>query len=401
MPDFFLGRQPIFDRDLNVMGYELLFRPGDQAHAGPLNGDQATSQVILNSVVEIGLPKLVGNRYAFLNLTRSFILEPDLLPPSNGRLVLEILEDVAVDEALVDAVARLADRGYLLALDDFVFRPELAALLPHAHFVKLDLLHLRPEDLERQLAALEGFHGRLVAEKVEDAEQLERCRALGFHYFQGYFLCRPSNIRGKRLPANRLATMGLLAELQKPQAGVDELEAVIARDVTLSYKLLRYINSAVFFGRREIASIRHAIVYLGRNAIRNWATLIALAGIDDKPEALVTTALIRARMCERLASVTGQAEPDTAFTVGLFSALDALMDTPLPELLQALPLADEVDQALLERRGPLGTLLSIALDYEQGAFDRLLGLDIAPGELADIYLDAAEWTAQTLQSLGR
>ena len=209
MPDFFLGRQPIFDGDLEVMGYELLFRPGEQQHAGPISGDQATSQVILNSVVEIGLPRLVGNRHAFINLTRNFLLNSELLPPATGRMVLEILEDVEVDEELVEAVIDLSRRGYLLALDDFVFRPELAPLIPHAHFIKLDLLNLSGAQLDQQLAALRGFSGQLVAEKIEDAEQLARCQALGFDYFQGYFLSRPSNVKGKRLPANRLATTAL------------------------------------------------------------------------------------------------------------------------------------------------------------------------------------------------
>jgi len=400
MPDFFLGRQPIFDRDLSVMGYELLYRSGEQAHAGPLNGDQATSQVILNSMVEIGLPELVGRHHAFINLTRNFLLNPELLPPPDGRMVLEVLEDIDVDAAVVDAVADLSRRGYLLALDDFEYRPELAPLVAQADFIKLDLLNLTEDRLQQQLTALSGFTGRLVAEKIEEREQFERCRELGFDYFQGYFLSRPSNVKGKRLPANRLATMGLLAKLQNPDAGVAELEAVISRDITLSYKLLRYINSAVFFGRRDIASIRHAIVYLGRNAIRSWATLIALAGVDDKPDALVITALMRARMCDRLAAATGMADTDAAFTVGLFSALDALMDAPLEELVRALPLSPEVCDGLLERSGALGELLTVALDYERGDWERLTGYVLSPGELTDIYVGATQWAEQTLQTLG-
>lgn len=398
MPDFFLGRQPIFDQRLRVMGYELLYRSSDIHGAAVLDGDQATSQVILNSVVEMGLARLVGRHHAFVNLTRNFVLNHDMLPPADGRMVVEILEDITVDEELLAAVRQLRSRGYLVALDDFVYHPHLQPLVALADIIKIDILALADEALQRHVEVLRNGRVKLLAEKIETKDDLARCRELGFDYFQGYFLCRPSNLHGKRLPANRLATLSLVSKLQNPDTSLEELEQVIVQDVTLSYKLLRYINSAVFFGRRELSSIREAIIYLGRNAIKGWATLIALSGIDDNPTALIVTALIRAKMCERLAAALGGADGDAAFTVGLFSALDALMDTPMAELVAALPLADEVNAALLAREGELGRLLIVVLHYERGEWDSIQ-CPALESDLSDIYLHAAQWADETISTL--
>ncbi len=399
MPDFFLGRQPIFDQELGVMGYELLYRSSDSASANVLDGDQASSQVILNSVVEIGLQRLVGKHHAFINLTRNCILNHDILPPTDGRMVVEILEDVVVDDALLDSVQVLRDRGYLVALDDFVYHPHLQRLVDLADIIKIDLMTMERDGLRDHVKLLRNERVKLLAEKIETKDELAFCKKLGFDYFQGYFLCRPNNVQGKRLPANRITTLTLLSILQNPETTLEELETVIVKDVTLSYKLLRYINSAVFFGRREISSIRQAIIYLGRNAIKGWATLIALSGIDDNPVALVITALVRAKMCERLAAALGTPDRDAAFTVGLFSALDALMDMPMEELVAALPLATDVNAALLGREGELGKLLTTVLHYERGEWQQLDCLGLDREDLTDIYMHATEWADETVGSL--
>ena len=399
MPDFFLGRQPIFDRNMGLVGYELLYRSSDATGADVLDGDQATSQVILNSVVEIGLGRLVGKHHAFINLTRNCILNHEILPPTDGRMVVEILEDVTVDDALLDAVHTLRDRGYLVALDDFIYHPHLQRLVDLADIIKIDLMSMQRDGLREHVERLKGKSVKLLAEKVETKDALAYCNELGFDYFQGYFLCRPSNVHGKRLPANRLTTLTLLSKLQDPETTLEELETAITNDVTLSYKLLRYINCAVFFGRREISSIRQAIIYLGRNAIKGWTTLIALTGIDDNPVELVVTALVRAKMCERLAGALGAPDPDAAFTVGLFSALDALMDTPMDELVAALPLANDVNAALLSLEGNLGRLLTTVLHYERCKWEQLDCLGLAREDLTVIYMHATEWADETVGSL--
>ncbi len=399
MPDFYVGRQPIFDKKLNVVGYELLYRPHDASRAGVINGDQATSQVLLNSFVEIGLPRLVGSRSAFVNLTRKFIVNSDLLPPEKDQLVLEVLENVEPDQELVDAVRKLSADGYRIALDDFIFHEHLRPLVELADIIKIDLRALDRDTLEEHVRALADYPAKLLAEKVETPEELEHCQQLGFDYFQGYFLCCPRNIKGRRLPANKVNTMRLVSKLQDPATDLDHLEEIIAQDVTLSYKLLRYLNSAAFTGRKKISSIRHAIVYLGHRAIKNWATLIALADIDDKPNELINTALMRAKMCELLARALDKQDRESAFTVGMFSVLDAMLDTPLPDLVADLPLSSEVTEALLHHQGEFGCVLQTAVAYDRGEWEHINCPGVADDLLPDIYLMAVEWAREMLNSM--
>jgi EAL and modified HD-GYP domain-containing signal transduction protein len=399
MTDFYLGRQPIFDRALAVIGYELLYRPHDAARAGDFDGDQATSQVLLNSFVEIGLPKLVGERSAFINLTRNFLVNHDLLPPASDRIVLEVLETIEVDDELVAAIRSLRDKQYTIALDDFAYNDALRPLVELADIVKIDLRALDEATLREHVAILRDYPVKLLAEKVETPQELDRCRELGFDYFQGYFLCCPRNIKGKRLPANRVNTLRLVAKLQHPRSNIDELEEIIAQDVTLSYKLLRYLNSAAFFGRKEITSIRHAIVYLGNRAIKNWGTLIALADIDDKPVELITTSLVRGRMCELLAKATGKADTASAFTVGMFSVLDAMMDAPLPELVAELPLSESISEALLHHQGEFGNLLQSAVAYDRGDWEHIVCPELQETDIAGIYVQAVEWAGDMMATL--
>ncbi|MEJ2344107.1 MAG: HDOD domain-containing protein [Gammaproteobacteria bacterium] len=399
MQELFLGRQPIFDRQLTVVGYELLYRAGDVGRAEIVNGDEATARVLLNSFIEIGLPKLVGPSTAFINLTRNFIVNQDLLPPASERVVLEVLEDIEADEELIGAVSSLAAMGYTIALDDFIYNESLRPLVEVADIVKIDLRTLDPAALNRHVELLRQYPVRLLAEKVETPDELNACRELGFELFQGNFLCSASNVCSRRLPANRMSILRLLAKLQRPQTTVDDLEHVIAQDVTLSYKLLRYLNSAAFFGRREISSIRHAIVYLGERAVRNWASLVALAAIDDKPPELISTSLVRGRMCELLARAAQREEPGAAFIAGMFSVLDAIMDAPLPELLDELPLAGPIREALLSHRGPFGDILENTVAYDRGEWDQVGCAGLDPGEIGVAYVQAVEWGRHTVAGL--
>jgi EAL and modified HD-GYP domain-containing signal transduction protein len=400
MPEFYIGRQPIFDVNLRVMGYELLYRPHDGTRAGVIDGDQATSQVILNSFMEIGLQKLVGPHYAFINLTRNFILNSDLLPSEKDQVVLEVLENIDVDEPLVQGIRALAAKGYRIALDDFVFHDNLCPLVEIADIIKIDLRALDPPTLEEHVKILSEYPVKLLAEKVETHEELELCRQLGFEYFQGYFLCCPRTIKGRRLPGNRINTLRLMAKLQDPANSLSDLESIIAQDVTLSYKLLRYINSAAFLGRKEINSIRHAIVYLGTKTIKNWATLIALAAIDDKPSELITTALIRGRMCESLAESLGKEDTQSAFTVGMFSVLDALLDRPLQALIEELPFSIQIREALLHHQGPYGQILQSTIAYDRGDWEHINCCDqVEERKISDIYLGALQWAEETMSNV--
>ncbi|MBI5041049.1 MAG: HDOD domain-containing protein [Gammaproteobacteria bacterium] len=309
MQDIYIGRQPIFDRDLNVFAYELLFRSGTQNHAGEFDGDQATSQVIVNAFIEIGLDQIVGTHRAFINLTRSFVTSSTPLPFPKDRVVLEVLEDIRPDAEVIASVRSLAEQGYTVALDDFVFNDDLKPLVELAQIVKIDLMALSREQLDEHVRLLRGYNVKLLAEKIETQEEFEHCKELGFEYFQGYFLSKPNIVQSQQLPPNRLAVLQLLSKLQDPESDAGEVEKLVSQDVALSYKLLRYINSAFFALPKKIDSIRQAVVYLGTSAIKTWITLLVVAGLGNKPTELVIQAMQRAKMCELLAQTAKRKVP--------------------------------------------------------------------------------------------
>jgi EAL and modified HD-GYP domain-containing signal transduction protein len=321
------------------------------------------------------------------------------MPLDRSQVVLEILEGVVPDAATITTLTAFRERGYTIALDDFVSHPQLEPFLNLAHIVKLDVLTLSPAELQQQVPKLKARGLRVLAEKVETHEQFAHCAELGCDLFQGFFFARPKVLTGKSLPSNRLLVMKLLAKLQDPEADLEDIEAIIAHDIALTYRLLRYINSAWFGLRSPVDSIRRALIMLGTNALRNWASLFLLARIDDKPRELMTVALVRAKMCEGLSGEKNRAARDQYFTVGLFSVLDALMDRPMGELLEGLPLSGGVKQALLERSGRLGEVLTLVLDYEQGRWDRVARSAISPTECRESYIDALRWASTGTEAL--
>lgn len=397
--DVFIGRQPIFDKNMEVYAYELLFRNSGANQANAVSGDQATSQVLLNTFSEFGLDHIVGHRRAFINVTRSFLLgdSPALLP--RDRVVLEILEDLAIDQAVVDAVGHWKRQGYTIALDDFVYLDHWQPLVELADIIKLDVLSLSPEELKDHLRRLEPYPVRLLAEKVETQAQFDHLQTLNFDYYQGYLLARPKVIRRRRPPAGRLSIVRLLAEVQRPGADIDVIDAVISRDATLSYKLLRYINSAFFALPEPVKSIRQALVYLGVQDIRRWATLFMLAGFKERPSELLMTALIRARMCELLAVSCGMADSATFFTLGLLSSLDDLLDTPMEDILHDLPLGTPLRLALLHHEGELGKALQCTLAYERQAWPEVAFASLSADSLRMTYLRAVEWANEMAPQL--
>ncbi|HUO72796.1 MAG TPA: HDOD domain-containing protein [Solirubrobacteraceae bacterium] len=390
MSDVFVARQPIFDRTLDVAGYELLFRGNDTtAEAIIASPEGATATVVLNSVTEIGLQQIVGTKCAWVNVSREFILGglAQTLPP--GLTLLEILEDQLIDEELIVAVTELKQRGYHLALDDFIYDESCEPLLELVDVVKLDLLALGRDGLSHEVARLRPYGPRLLAEKLETRDDYAYCAAAGCDLFQGYFFCRPELVRGRRIDANRLSLLEVLAALQEPDVELHTLERIIARDVGLSYRLLRYINSAFFGLRQEVRSIGQALALLGVESLTRWASLSVFASIDDKPPELTVTALIRGRFCELVgAEHLRGASHSELFTLGLFSVIDALMDTPIENVLAKIPFPPDICDALVSHQGEKGKLLECITALEAGAFDR--AEELLP-DAGQAYLEALSW----------
>jgi EAL and modified HD-GYP domain-containing signal transduction protein len=399
MSDIFIGRQPIYDRNLGVYAYELLFRSERSNTADITDGDKATSDVIVNTFLEIGLDNIVNKRLAFINLTRSFFVNHQTISLPKDRVVLELLEDIEADEKVIEGVKRLSKQGYTIALDDFIYHESLKPLVKLANIIKIDIMSLDRDEVRDHALALRRHPVKLVAEKVETQEDFDYCLDLGFDYFQGYFFAQPKVIRGRRLPNNRIAILNLLRRLQDPDITPAQLEDLIAQDVTFSYRILRYVNSASYALSRNIESIQQAVVILGLQTVNSWTTLLAMSQVDNKPTELVITAMVRGKMAEELAKAQKRHRPETFFTVGLFSALDALMDNTMEEILTQLPLADHISDALLHRQGIHGEILSCVLAYERGEWEEVKSSTLSMSRIRDCYLSALHWAEDTCRQL--
>ncbi len=375
-----IGRQAIFDAQLQVMGYELLYRSSQMNAATFSDGDAVTARVMLNAILEIGLDQLVGSQLAFINLTTRFLRDQLCEDLPKDRVVLEILENIPMNDSVLEAMARLSSQGFTLALDDFEYEEALRPMVEHSHMVKLDVTALAPERLAGDVTQLRQFNVKLLAEKVETPEQFEFCKGLGFDYYQGYFFCKPLIVEGARIPPNQIAVVTLMAKLQNPDTGMSEIEEIIRQDISLSYKVLRYVNSAFFALSKKIDSIRQAACLVGLARLKTWATLLVMAGLENKPMELMMMALVRAKMCEELALTLKESNTDEFFTVGLFSVLDALLDKPMEEVLKLVELSPSLRSALIEHSGELGKVLEYVLAYERGDWEtiqnRSLQMDI-------------------------
>ena len=389
----FVGRQPIYGKSINVFAYELLFRSNEINRASFVDGDAATAQVMLNTFLEIGLDHIVDNHLAFINLTRDFVLGNYCVALPKDRVVLEVLENMGVDEELMDALRRLSGLGYRIALDDFVYHESLQPLVELADIIKVDVQELDRETVAEHVAILRQHPVKLLAEKVETHEEFEFCRDLGFDYFQGYFFCKPNIISVKPMPANRMAVLALLAQLQNPTIEISQLKRIIQEDLSLGSQVLRYINSAFFEMPKQIDSINQAVYMVGTDRLRTWASLLMLARIEDKPIELLVTGIVRARMCEQLALALNVREVDHFFTVGLFSILDGLLDRPMEDIIPTLPLDLDIRQALLNRKGVLGMTLDCVLAYERGDWDTVLCHRMEVETIKAAYLEAISWTS--------
>lgn len=401
MHEVLVGRQPIYNKTLDVVAYELLFRNSAENRANIIDGDLATGQLLLNALVEIGLDNLVGSRLAFINFTRKFLMDESLLPLDKARIVLEVLEDIEPDAEFVQALQRAAQAGYRIALDDFAYSDKYEDLVRVAKTVKLDVRALDRKQLKEHVTLLRDRGVQeLLAEKVETQEDFEYCKQLGFDLFQGYFLSKPRIVSGKTVPSNRMVTLQLLSQLQDPKVRVEQLDAIVGRDVTLSFKLLQCVNSSAMGLRRKVESIRQAIMLLGLDRLRMLVSLISLNGFTDTPQSVMTTALVRAKMCELLGQALKREDASSFYLAGLFSLLDVLLSRPLPEILNALNLTDDVKEAILNYEGAIGEVLRCVISVERTEWDGSSCVGLTPAQIQQAYLDAITATEACQAAVG-
>jgi EAL and modified HD-GYP domain-containing signal transduction protein len=389
--DVLLARQPIYDRSKKTVGYELLFRSECDTPISEFDGNLATSRVLLNLFTESDIASITNNRPAFVNFTAELIHNPPLFDPKT--VVIEVLENISITNEIVSSLVKLKKKGFTLALDDFVMDARYKKILPLVDIVKLELPAMNEEELSNTINELKQHDVKLLAEKIETPEDFNRCYELGCDLFQGYFLSKPELVKGRKIPAGKMAVIDLISQIQSPEIDMNGLTAVISRDPALSFKLLKLINSAAFKRSNTIESIHKAVTLLGINKIKSWASLLALSKLDDKPEALHYQALVRALMCERLSENIAPENSEQFYTVGLLSSLDAFFDQSLDDIITHISLAEEIKEALICQKGHAGFALKTTRAFEQAQWQKLDWTELAKFELNakqinDIYFES-------------
>lgn len=394
-----VARQGIYDRSQAVACYELLYRRSEAtSSAEVLDGTKATLEVITSAVLEIGLDRLGGDVPVHINFPAELLADGPVLPVSPDRVVIEVLEDVKATPEVIAGIQRLRERGHRIALDDFAPKVSDRALLAYADIVKIDISQHTPAQLTALVTALKTRKFVLVAERVETREEFEKCLGLGFDLFQGYFLQHPKIFSARPVGTNKLGALRLVAILQNHEAAVGDIEKLISQDVSLSYRVLRCINSSFYGPTRAVESVRQAIVMLGFEKLLQLCALVALRGLEDRPPSVFIDAMARARMCEKLVLTRRTAEPSSAFITGLFSTLDVLTGLSMAELLKDLPLAAAVSDALTTQRGDLGNALHEVIAFERGEWAPEAYPGIPAQAMQEMYLEAIAW-AQAAQAM--
>jgi EAL and modified HD-GYP domain-containing signal transduction protein len=399
----YIARQPIFAADKTVYGYELLFRDGELNSFPNINADEATSKLLLQHHLLLGVESITGNKPAFINFTADTLLHrfPTSINPAST--VIEILETVPATPELLAVCQGLHSQGYKLALDDHDFDSKWDEFLPYITYVKVDVLQFNMLEISRYLRRIAGFPLVLLAEKVETAEQFEKLKMLGFHLFQGYLFARPEMMKQKQLSSSKANLLQLITEASKVELDFDVLAGICQRDVGLSYKLMRFVNNSQFAARQPISSLKLAMVSMGEPELKKFIALLALANLaDGVQDDRLTVALTRARFCDLLALQKRLSNnPPSAFLTGLFSNVHEIIEQPQQLMLEQLPLQAEIKQALLAKTGLLGQMLQLTLAFERGDWETTINLEqqiSGIAELAEVYQEAVRWADNLLTS---
>jgi EAL and modified HD-GYP domain-containing signal transduction protein len=397
----FVARQPILTKDEKVFGYELFFRDGVENYfCSP--DTEAASRSTLDSSILLGLDVLCDGRRAFLNCTRDMLLKDyATLLPAN-QTVVEILESVSADDLVMAACQRLKEAGYMVALDDFAVNDPREALTEVADIIKVDLRSTSPDDCAAMVQRYGPWRCRMLAEKVETREEFDQARKAGFVYFQGYFFRKPETITTREIPANRINYLRMLQVVSKPELNTREIENAIKGEASLCYRLLRYLNSAVFSFSNEIHSVRHALSMLGEREVRRWVRLVVTLGAGQgRSSELVLSALVRAHFCELLSPRVQHGQSDL-FLMGLLSVMDAILELPMPEVLDKVPVDHETKAVLLGQASPLRSFYQLMLALESGNWQNTTELcrtlRLSEADVSHAHWEAMQWARQVSSS---
>lgn len=398
--DIFVARQPIFDINRNVIAYELLFRSNnfDNNFDKNIDGDKATSNVIVNSFLLIGIDKLTNGKKAFINFTKKLLLNDTALVLPNKFVTVEILENIEPTEELILSCKKLKNNGYTIALDDFVFNYNFEELIKLANIIKIDFNITKSYERSKIIKRIKSINKNIkfLAEKVETIEDFNEAVNLGYSFFQGYFFSKPIIVNGQDIPMYNFSKYNILKQINKKDLSFEDLEKLIKSDLSLSYKLFKFVNSAAFSTRQEITSVNRALTLLGKKEVVKLISLILLNDVTNNNMECSKLSLIRGKFMELLSCETKYKErADELFFMGMFSNIDKILNKPLDEILNELAIANDIKMALLGVKNNLYYILNIVLNYEKGNFDTVNTLshtlNINQKKIPHMYLDTLDW----------
>jgi EAL and modified HD-GYP domain-containing signal transduction protein len=393
----YFARQPIMDTQRRTVGYELLYRNSVQNTFPGIDKNYATKRLLTDYF--LGSHEILGNRLGVVNFPYDSLLDktPELFPKDS--LLIEIQEDCPPTDELLEVIKELSGKGYKIALDNFIPSPDWKEFLPYINLIRFDIQSVPIRKVTPFMYRLYRTKIKFLAEKVETYEEFIQAKQAGFHYFQGFFFAKPEMFAHKSIQPLRSSIVSLFQAIHKAEVDYYEIEELITRDVSLSYKLLRYVNSSSTV-LAEITSFHQALAYLGEDRLKKFVSLVALSTIrDNKPDSLYSLSLQRAWLCQSLCTYLElHAIRNKAYIVGLFSLLDSLLDQPLADILETIPLDREISEALLELKGVLGTILNLVRSYERTEWERvdLLAddLGILPLAMKECYEDSIVWISE-------
>ena len=403
--NFYAARQPILDKNKKLFAYELLFRDSIDNVFPDIDGDEATSKMIEASQFNMGISEFTGNKPAFINFTLETLKQgyPEMLEPD--EVVIEILETIKPGKQLLAYCKDLHKKGYTLALDDYEHQSVWAHFYPYIKIIKIDIQLSGLDEIREVLKATKDYpHIKMLAEKVETYEEYDQMFQLGFDYFQGYFFAKPEMIKTKNLSPSQMAMAELLYETSKTDLDLNSITSVFERDVSLSYKLLRYANSAIFKRRNEISTIKQALVILGSGELKRFIGLMfAITANPNKPSELINLAMTRAKFCELVAEdIRSQLDTSIAFLTGLLSMIDAILDEDMTSILEKLPLSEDIKQPLLTKKGVMAALIKLVEFIEQAQWDKttlvMEKLSLDKDKVVEHYNQAVTWADEQTQA---
>jgi c-di-GMP-related signal transduction protein len=398
----YVARQPILDSNLQVVAYELLFRDGEDNCFPGIDPDQATSNILTDNHLTLGLGEITGGKVSYLNFHTGTLVTnfPDFLDPK--KVVIEILEDVKVDEALLDAVKAIKAKGYTLALDDFDFDPKWQPFYPYIDIIKVDVLQFSIIEISKFVNTILHLKVILLAEKVESSKNFEQLKMLGFTLFQGYFFARPEMMKQKKITTTKNSVLALISLASKSSLDFDVMSDIFKGDTGLTYKLLRFINNPTFGHRQEITSLKHALIYIGDIELKKFLALLALSDLGEgKPSEIMRLSLVRAKFCEQISAIKNDSEnPPKAFLTGMLSLIDGLLDHKIETVLEILPIHKEIKAALLNEKNYLYFYLTLAKKMEQGYWKSsekiAIDLGLSTDNCFQAHQNALAWSDEVL-----